>query len=83
MKVRPVGAKVFHADGQTDTTKLVVFSRNFAKAPNKDFVGEFITFRAGTLQSAIYTISVLTLLSTHFMATILKNSVLLNFLHLF
>jgi hypothetical protein len=38
METRPVGAELFHADGrtdrQTDTTKLLVALRNFAKAPN-------------------------------------------------
>ena len=34
MKIRPVGAELFHADGQTDITKLIAF-RNFAKAPNE------------------------------------------------
>jgi len=41
MKIRPVGAELFHADGQTDrwkdgqtgVTKLIVSFRNFAKAP--------------------------------------------------
>jgi hypothetical protein len=33
MKIRPVGAELFHADGQTDMTKLTVAFRNFAKAP--------------------------------------------------
>ena len=33
MKIRPVRAQSFHADGQTDTTKLTVPFRNFAKAP--------------------------------------------------
>jgi hypothetical protein len=33
MKIRPVGAKVFHADGQTDMTKAIVAFRNFANAP--------------------------------------------------
>jgi hypothetical protein len=41
MKIRQVGAKMFHADGGTEgrrdgqrnTTKLVVAFRNFAKAP--------------------------------------------------
>jgi len=37
MKIRPVGAKLFHADGQadgqrTDMTKSIVAFRNFAKA---------------------------------------------------
>jgi hypothetical protein len=34
MKIRPVGAELFHADGrmdkQTDMTKLIVTFRNFA-----------------------------------------------------
>jgi hypothetical protein len=37
MKIRLVGAQLFHADGrtdrQTDTTKLIVALRNFANAP--------------------------------------------------
>jgi hypothetical protein len=32
IKIRPVGAELFHADGQTDKTKLIVAFRNFAKA---------------------------------------------------
>jgi hypothetical protein len=36
MKIRPVGAEMFHADiridGQTDTTKVTVAFRNFANA---------------------------------------------------
>jgi hypothetical protein len=35
MKIRPVGAELFHADGQTDMTKLIVVFRNLAKAPKK------------------------------------------------
>jgi hypothetical protein len=33
MKIRPVWAKLFHADGRTDLTKLIVAFRNFANAP--------------------------------------------------
>jgi hypothetical protein len=33
MKIRPVGAELFHLDGQTDMTKLIVAFRNFANAP--------------------------------------------------
>ena len=33
MKFRPVGAELFHADGQTDMTKLIVTFLNFAKTP--------------------------------------------------
>jgi hypothetical protein len=39
MKMRPVGAELFYADGRTDRqrdmTKLIVAFRNFAKAPKK------------------------------------------------
>jgi hypothetical protein len=38
MKIRPVGAELFNADGRTDRwidmTKLIVSFRNFANAPN-------------------------------------------------
>jgi hypothetical protein len=33
MKIRPVGAELFHAYEQTDMTKLIIAFRNFAKAP--------------------------------------------------
>ena len=33
MKIRPVGAELFHADGRTDTTKLIVAFRNFVNTP--------------------------------------------------
>jgi len=36
MKIRPVGAELFHADGQTDMTKLIVVFLNFSKAPKED-----------------------------------------------
>jgi len=32
MKIRPVRAEFFHADGRTDLTKLVVAFRSFADA---------------------------------------------------
>jgi hypothetical protein len=32
-KIHPVGVKMFHADGQTDMTKLKVVFSSFAKAP--------------------------------------------------
>jgi len=33
MKIRPVGAELFHADGRMDMRKLTVALRNFANAP--------------------------------------------------
>ena len=38
IKIRPVGTELFHADGQTDMTKLIVAFRNFAKAPKKFYL---------------------------------------------
>ena len=32
MKIRPVGAELLFADGQTDMTKLIVAFRNFTNA---------------------------------------------------
>jgi hypothetical protein len=32
MKIRPLGAELFHADGRTDMTKLIGALRHFAKA---------------------------------------------------
>jgi hypothetical protein len=32
MKIRPLGAELFQADGQTDVTKLIVSFRNFVNA---------------------------------------------------
>jgi len=32
MKIRPMKAQLFHADGRTDMTKLMVACRNFANA---------------------------------------------------
>jgi len=34
MKIRLVGAELFHTDGRTDMTKLIVAFSNFAKVPN-------------------------------------------------
>ena len=33
MKIPPVGAELFHADGRIDMTKLIVTFRNFVNAP--------------------------------------------------
>jgi hypothetical protein len=38
MKVRPVGAELFHADGRTDMTKLIVALRNTANEPKNKSV---------------------------------------------
>jgi hypothetical protein len=41
MKIRPVGAELFHADGRTDMTKLIVAFRNFANSPKNVIISDF------------------------------------------
>jgi len=36
MKIRPVGAELFHADGQTDMAELTVAFHSFASAPKRN-----------------------------------------------
>jgi len=38
MKIRPVGAELFHADGRTDVMKLIVVFLNVSKAPKEDTI---------------------------------------------
>ena len=35
MKIRPVGAELFHTEGRTDTTKLIVVFSQFFESANK------------------------------------------------
>jgi hypothetical protein len=44
MKILPVIAELFHADGQTDMTKLIVAFRSFANAPKMAGVSIFKWF---------------------------------------
>ena len=49
MKIHPVGAKLFHADGRTDMTKLTVTLCNFANTPrNCKFCPHCIYLRIST-----------------------------------
>ena len=41
MKIRPVRAELFHADGQTDMTKVKVVFRNFANEAKNAYRFEF------------------------------------------
>jgi hypothetical protein len=44
MKICPVGAELFHADGQTDMTKLIVTFRNLrTRIEQSVYVFEMIT----------------------------------------
>jgi hypothetical protein len=44
MKIRLVGAEMFHAHRRTDMTKLIVSFRNFANVPKKCFHIVFLVF---------------------------------------
>jgi hypothetical protein len=43
IKIRPVGAKSFHAYGRTNVTKLIVSFRGFASAPKNGQKAKVIT----------------------------------------
>ena len=38
IKIRPVGAELFHEDGRMDTNKLTVAFRSFANAPKNTLI---------------------------------------------
>ena len=38
LKIGPVGAELFYADGRTDMSKLLVAFRYFANAPNSTII---------------------------------------------
>ena len=46
MKIRPLCAELFHADGQTDITKVSVAFRHFANAPSPPPKKKLIVFPA-------------------------------------
>jgi len=54
MKIRPVGAELFHADGQTYMAKLIVAFRNFANSPKNIQldVGQHRSLKLISLQNA-------------------------------
>jgi hypothetical protein len=43
-KISPVGAELFHADEQTDITKLIVASHNFVNGPKNRTLLTFLLF---------------------------------------
>jgi hypothetical protein len=52
-KIRPVGAKLFHADGQTDITKPIAASRNLANASKKTQGLKICLFSVATKQAVL------------------------------
>jgi hypothetical protein len=53
MNIRPVGAELFHTDGRTDVTKLIVAFHGFGMAPKSwrgsTFVSRFRFYMLETL----------------------------------
>ena len=48
MKIRPVGAELFHADRRTGMAKLTLASRYFANSPKKCLLA-YVDFRNGRI----------------------------------
>jgi len=56
-KIRPFGAEVFHADGRTDRTKLIVALHNSANTPknsNRQYQPLLSVPNASTAHGAVY-----------------------------
>jgi hypothetical protein len=49
MKIRPVEAELFHTDGRTDLTKLIVAFRNIVKTPKSVYINTLIKFRSSNI----------------------------------
>ena len=63
MKIRPMGAELSHADGQTDMTKVIVAFRNLANVPKTCvtnsltllwYVAQFIIYKETHLDSSYF-----------------------------
>ena len=54
MTFRPVGSKLFHADGWTDMTKLIVVCRKFANAPKNNSTTQLLVeFKTSCLKANV------------------------------
>jgi hypothetical protein len=56
IKIRPLGAEMFHADGQTDKTKLTVDFRNANASKNRIFEQKLQWKKCGDIQFYIHNI---------------------------
>ena len=59
MKIHALAVELFHADGRTDMTKLIVAIRNFANAPKKIGGGGHLPTSPPPLSSSAYAVSLL------------------------
>ena len=55
IKIRSVGAELFHADGQTDMTNLTVTFRKFARAPKNERRRDNFRFNVGATSNTVLT----------------------------
>jgi hypothetical protein len=54
MKIHPVVAELFDADGQTEMTKLIVGFRNFANAPKSEQKYTYFKIRISQINDALH-----------------------------
>jgi len=68
MKIRPVGAQLFHTDGETDMTKLTVAFLNVAKVRNEsqNFINTLLGLRRQRRQTLPKRRHIMTILRTLF-----------------
>jgi hypothetical protein len=54
MKIRPVGDELFHTDGRTDETHLIIAFHNFANKTNKDITtANFLSKQTGNFNCTL------------------------------
>jgi hypothetical protein len=78
MKIRPLGAKLLHADRRTDLTKLIVTFRNFAKAPKNGYLGYFKVFEVFVAISVIVSRRSLSLCVSQLRSEVAMNALLMG-----
>jgi hypothetical protein len=57
-QIRPVGAELFHAHGQTNMTKLIVAFRNFANAPKNGYMDGLVTVERKQILRGAFTLAI-------------------------
>ena len=55
--IRPVAAKLFYVDGQTDITNLIIAFRSFANAPKRQSKGSYLSSGKSLIQTSIEIVS--------------------------
>jgi hypothetical protein len=59
MTIRPVGAELFHVDGQTEMTKQIVAFHNFENVPKSDMYLRILAWDKKKMKNSIMAVNML------------------------